>query len=224
MKKAAVLPFMLQKVGYVLFFIMYKVFMRLEVRGRGNLEKAIEENRGPFIFAMNHTHEADATVFPLALPFWSRHFPLFFVSHSAEKYKTFGWRGFLYGGKFFNALGAYSVFSGHHNYAYALQSHEELLKKGYSVCIFPEGKRTPDGNVGPAHGGIGYLAYATGAKVVPVAVSGFYKLSLKDFFLCKRSLTLTVGTPLNLPISDLATKEAFTEVGEEVMREIGRML
>lgn len=219
-KLATALPSILQKIGYVVFFVLYKIFMRLEVRGLGNLEK----ETGPFIFAFNHTHELDSTAIPLSLPMWSRHFPVFFVSAAKERYKTFGWRGFLYGGKFFNALGAYSVFSGQQNYAYALQTHEELLKKGYSVCIFPEGKRTPDGNIGPARGGLGYLIDASGVPVVPVAISGFFNISLADFFLGKRKLVLTVGNPLHITVPEPHTKEAYVEAGEEVMREIGKML
>ena len=218
-KSALILPYVLQKIGYVLFFIMYKIFMRLEVKGQG----ALEETSGPFVFAMNHTHELDSTLFPFVLPFWSRHSPLFVVSASQEKYRTFGWRGFFYGGKFFNALGAYSVFSGHQNYAFALQPHEEILKKGYSMCIFPEGKRTPDGALGPARGGLGYLVYATGAKVVPVAVSGFYRLTLKDFFLRKRKVVLTIGEPF-LPHIESSLKEDFQKAGEEVMDKIKAML
>lgn len=194
--------------------------MHVEVKGLGNLEK----EKGPFIFAMNHTHEADATAFPLMLPFWSRHFPIFFVANSAEKYKTFGWRGYFYGGKFFNALGAYSVFSGQQNYAYALQTHEEILKNGYSMCIFPEGKRTPDGNIGPARGGLGYLIDASGVPVVPVAISGFFNISLADFFSGRRKLVLTVGNPLHITVPEPHTKEAYVAAGEEVMREIGKML
>lgn len=219
-KTIAVLPFILQKIGYVVFFVLYKIFMRLEVKGLGNLEK----ETGPFIFAFNHTHELDSTAIPLSLPMWSRHFPVFFVSAAKERYKTFGWRGFLYGGKFFNALGAYSVFSGQQNYAYALQTHEELLKKGYSVCIFPEGKRTPDGNLGPARGGLGYLIDASGVPVVPVAISGFFNLSFMDFLLRKRTLVLTVGNPMHVVVPEPHTKEAYVEAGEEVMREIGKML
>lgn len=221
MKKLhTVLPFILQKIGYIVFFILYKVFMHLEVKGLGNLEK----EKGPFIFAFNHTHELDSTAIPLVLPFWSRHFPLFFVSAAKERYKTFGWRGFLYGGAFFNALGAYSVFSGQHNYAYALQTHEELLKKGYSMCIFPEGKRTPDGAIGPARGGLGYLVDASGVPVVPVAISGFFNISATDFFLGRRKLVLTVGEPMRIVVSEPHTKEAYVGAGEEVLREIGKML
>lgn len=214
-----VVPWILQKVGYVVFFVLYKIFIRIEIKGVGELEGY----PGPFIFAMNHTHELDATTFPLMLPFMSRHFPLVFVAASQERYKTFGWRGFLYGGKFFNALGAFSVFSGQQNYAYALQTHERFLKQGYSVCIFPEGKRTEDGELGPARGGLGYLAYVSKAAVVPVAINTFYKMTLKDFFLRKRKVVLVVGTPLSLVINEPTTKESFTEAGEKVMREIDRL-
>jgi len=219
-KKDIFIPFVLQKVGYVILFVLYKFFLRLEIRGVGNLEK----EKGPFIFAFNHTHELDATLFPFALPFLSRHAPFFSVAASQEKYKTFGWRGYLYGGTFFNALGAYSVFSGFKDYAFALQNHETILKAGYSVCIFPEGKRTPDGKLGPARGGLGYLAYATGVKVVPVALVGLYKISLRDFFTCSRKeVVVTVGTPIHLEIKE-ETKEAFTEAGEAVMRGISKLL
>ncbi|MCX6703389.1 MAG: rhodanese-related sulfurtransferase [Candidatus Zambryskibacteria bacterium] len=219
-KMQTAFPFVLQKVGYVVFFLLYKIFGRLTIRGQGNLEK----EQGPFIFAFNHQHELDATLFPFVLPFNSKHSPFFTVAAAREKYKTFGWRGFFYGGFFFRMLGAYSVFSGQQNYAYALQTHEEILKKDHSICIFPEGKRTPDGALGPARGGLGYLVYATGAKVVPVAISGFYKLTLADFFSCKRKVTITVGTPLQFEISELATKEVFVETGERVMEEIRKML
>jgi len=213
------LPYVLQKIGYVIFFVLYKVFVRLEIKRVGNLEK----ETGPFIFAFNHTHELDATLFPFVVPFWSCHTPIFAVSAPQEKYKAFGWRGFLYGGKFFNALGAYSVFSGQQNYAYALQTHEAILKNGYSVCIFPEGKRTLDGSIGPARGGLGYLVYASGVPVVPVAINTFYKMSPRDFFLRKRSITITIGHPLHIPVADPATKESFTNIGESVLAQIRDM-
>jgi len=219
-KPTPLLPFILQKIGYVVFFVLYKIFMRVEIKGLGNLET----ETGPFIFAFNHTHELDSTAIPLALPFWSRHFPLFFVSAPKERYKTFGWRSFLYGGKFFNALGAYAVLSGQQNYAYALQTHEELLKKGYSVGIFPEGKRTPDGHIGPARGGLGYLIDVSGVPVVPVAISGFLGISYMDFFLGKRKLVITIGKPMRIVVSEPHTKEAYVEAGNQVMREIGKMM
>lgn len=219
-KPKPLLPFILQKIGYVVFFVLYKLFMNIEVKGLGNLET----ETGPFIFAANHTHELDATAIPLVLPFWSKHFPLFFVSAAKERYKTFGWRGFLYGGKFFNVLGAYSVFSGQQNYAYALQTHEEILKNGYSVCIFPEGKRTPDGHIGPARGGLGYLIDVSGVPVVPIAISGFLDISYADFFLGKRKLVITIGTPMHVTVPEPHTKEAYVEAGNQVMKKIESML
>jgi 1-acyl-sn-glycerol-3-phosphate acyltransferase len=186
-------PLVLQKIGYVLFFPIYKIFVRIEIRGRENLRGL----SGPIILAGNHTSELDATIMPLVLPLFSKLFPIYFVSNPTEKFKTFGWRKFFYGGTFFNMLGAYPIFSGRKNYAISLHSHIKLLRKGKTICIFPEGKRTKDGKLNPAHGGLGYLAYVTGAAVVPIAIDTFFNTTPRDFFLCRRKVTVTVCKPIS---------------------------
>lgn len=187
------IPVFLQKVGYVVFFILYKIFTRIEIRGKENLQGI----SGPVIIASNHTSELDVTAVPLALPFFSKLLPIYFVSNSREKYKTFGWRSYIYGGIFFNMLGGYSVYSGHKNYGISLEDHIKLLLNGRTVFIFPEGKRTLDGNLNPAHGGLGYMAYITQATVVPIAIDTFYNISWFDFFTFQRKITLTVLEPMN---------------------------
>src|SRR6185369_10086479 len=93
-------PVLLQKIGYIVFFILYKVFLRIEIKGREHLKSI----HGPIIIASNHTSELDPTVLPLVLSFFSAFYPLYFVANPVEKYKTFGWRSYIYGGKFFNML------------------------------------------------------------------------------------------------------------------------
>lgn len=186
-------PIFLQKVGYVVFFTLYRTFVRLEVRGRENLKDV----KGPVIFASNHTDELDATAVGLALPFISKFYPIYYVANPQEKYQTFGWRSFFYGGVFFNLLGAYSIYSGHHDYGISLEDHITLLKKGRSVIIFPEGKRSDDGTLNPPRGGLGYMVHVTGATVVPVAINTFYNITAREFFLSKRKLVLTVLPPIS---------------------------
>ena len=185
-------PLALQKFGYAIFFLVYKFFVQIEVKGRENLCGF----NGPIILASNHTSELDATALPLALPFFSKLFPVYFVANPTEKFKTFGWRSYFYGGVFFNMLGGYPIHSGQKNYAISLDNHIKLLRKGRTVCIFPEGKRTLDGKLNPAHGGLGYLAYVTGATVVPIAIDTFFNISAQDFFLCRRKVMLTICKPI----------------------------
>lgn len=48
----------------------------------------------------------------------------------------------------------------------------DLLAEGWSVLIYPEGGRTPDGWVQPFHGTAAYLAMKSGVPIVPVYISG----------------------------------------------------
>jgi len=192
-------PLFLQKIAYVLFFVVYKVFVKIEIKGKENIVGL----KGPIIIAANHTHELDVTAILLILPFISPLYPLYFVTNPTEKFKTFGWRSYIYGENFFNLLGGYAVYSGHHSYSVALEDHIKLLLEGHTVCIFPEGKRTRDGNLNPAHGGLGYMVYKTKATVIPVAINTFFNISLWDFLTRRRTVTLTVGKPMSA--ADLIT-------------------
>jgi 1-acyl-sn-glycerol-3-phosphate acyltransferase len=71
-----------------------------------------------------------------------------------------------------------------------------LLRKKQTICIFPEGKRTRDGRMNPARGGLGYLVHTTGATVVPIAIDTFVNMSMRDFFTFQRKIILTVGAPM----------------------------
>ena len=48
----------------------------------------------------------------------------------------------------------------------------EAMDRGYSVLIFPEGTRSPDGELHPFRPGIGLLAQQSRVPVVPVALIG----------------------------------------------------
>jgi 1-acyl-sn-glycerol-3-phosphate acyltransferase len=185
-------PIVLQKIGYFTFYFLYKTFVSIEIKGKENLENL----QKPVILAANHTSELDVTAIPLVLPFFSTFYPIYFVTNPDEEYKSFGWRSYLYGGRFFNMLGGYPVFLGQKNYAKSLKNHIELLNQKNTICIFPEGKRTLDNHLNPARGGLGYLVYATGATVVPIAIDTFFNMTLTDFFTRQRKVIITILKPI----------------------------
>ena len=86
--------------------------------------------------------------------------------------------------------------SGFKDYSISLEDQIFLLEKGHTVQIYPEGKMTRDGNISPARGGLGYMVYKTGAKVLPVAIDTFYNLSWADYFRRKRKVIVTILPPL----------------------------
>ncbi len=186
------IPIFLQKVGYVVFSILYKTFLHIEIKGKENLKHL----KGPVIIAANHTSELDVTTASMMLPFFSQLLPIYFVSDPKEKFKTFGWRNYIYGGIFFNWLGGYALHSGHNDYSISLVDHLELLKRGRTVYIFPEGKRTPDGSLSPARGGLGFLVFETKATVVPIAINTFHALSWKAFLLRRRKVIIDILKPI----------------------------
>ena len=187
----------------------------------------IKNLKAPVIFAPNHSNELDAVLLPLALPFLGRFSPLFYVAREREYYKhpVFKWRGYLYGGFGFMLLGAYPILAGKKNYALALAGHLKILGDNGSVCIFPEGSFTKTGELGIPHGGVAYLSFASGRPVVPVYISGTYKLSLKNMLLRRVFIRIEFCQPLapqDLFVSPTAEPsiEEYHEAAEKIFGKI----
>ncbi|MFV1951679.1 MAG: lysophospholipid acyltransferase family protein [Nitrospinota bacterium] len=52
----------------------------------------------------------------------------------------------------------------------------EKVRNGYSAIIFPEGRRTLDGNIGEFKKGSLLIAIRTGTPIIPVTISGSYEV------------------------------------------------
>lgn len=75
---------------------------------------------------------------------------------------------------------------------HSLNLAAQRIKAGASVIIFPEGTRSPDGEVQPFKKGALVIAAKAQVPVVPVAIQGSYRAQPKDRWLLKSSpLTLT---------------------------------
>lgn len=72
------------------------------------------------------------------------------------------------------------------------------LKQGKSLVIFPEGGRSPDGQLQPFMGGAFYAAIKAHACVVPMALVGtFEMLKMNSFHIKPMPLHLFVGDPIS---------------------------
>ena len=70
---------------------------------------------------------------------------------------------------------------------------QNLVRRGYSVVVFPEGTRTPDGGIGRFHKGAFTLAKALDVDILPVCLHGLYDVLPKhDFMLRRGSVTMDV--------------------------------
>ena len=71
---------------------------------------------------------------------------------------------------------------------------KDLVSRGYSLCVFPEGTRTPDGKIGRFHKGAFYVACELGLDMVPVFLHGAdHVLPKTDFMLREGTVTMETG-------------------------------
>jgi long-chain acyl-CoA synthetase len=76
------------------------------------------------------------------------------------------------------------------SFAYAGES----VDRGYSVMVFPEGVRTPDGKPVPFQAGIGMLAARLDIPVVPMRIDGLYEMKMAGHKIARPGrLKVTVG-------------------------------
>lgn len=83
----------------------------------------------------------------------------------------------------------------------------DLLKEGYSMVIFPEGTRYPEGELGEFKGASLKMAQKAKVPVVPFAITGTSRIFEDNTFLSVKpsNLTITFGEPLL--INDLPRPE-----------------
>lgn len=71
---------------------------------------------------------------------------------------------------------------------------KEMVSKGYSIVIFPEGTRSEDGHIQRFHRGAFVTAQELGLDILPLCIHGFHNaLPKHDFLLRKAGLSLEIG-------------------------------
>jgi len=81
------------------------------------------------------------------------------------------------------------------------------LKAGMPLVLFPEGARTPDGELGDFASGCAFMAIKAGVPIVPIALIGTYELlPIHTYHLTPRPLMAILGDPI--PTAGLTTRDA----------------
>jgi long-chain acyl-CoA synthetase len=90
----------------------------------------------------------------------------------------------------------------------------ELVDRGWSVLIFPEGELTPDGAIAPFRAGIGLLVTRLRLPVVPVHLEGLYDLRVANkHWTSPGHIRVTMGAPIEFQ---------ETDAPEDIARELER--
>jgi 1-acyl-sn-glycerol-3-phosphate acyltransferase len=166
-----------------------------ERRGLDRLEdlKQLERADGsiePVIFAANHHSHVDTPLLLASLPEPWRH--KVFVAAAADYF----FRNRVTSAASALVLNAIPI----ERTRVSRRSADDaaaLIDQGWSLMIFPEGGRSPDGWGQPFRGGAAYLASRCHAPIVPVHLEGTGRILRKGKRTPARSATrVTFGTPL----------------------------
>ena len=100
----------------------------------------------------------------------------------------------------------------------SIKKVEQTLKNGICTVIYPEGTRTPNGEVQKFKRGAFMVATHLSLPVIPLSVSGGYECMPKGAKYMKRHpIHLHIGKPMNL--KEYETEEAATEAVRQAVIE-----
>jgi len=95
----------------------------------------------------------------------------------------------------------------------------EVADQGYSIVIFPEGKRTETGEMSPFRSGIGLLAKRLQLPVIPMRIDGLFLLKQKkQRFSRPGTVQVRIGQPVTFAAAD--DPEEIAKKLQEIVEEL----
>lgn len=185
-----------------------------DIEGRENLK----ELKGPAIFIGNHSSHMDIFVLFEALP--ERYRRRIAWGGAADRWFIKGRKGIKKQPWYFAlSMNVFPVQRG--GGRAALSYAEELLDRGWSLGIFPEGTRTTTGKMGKFRHGVSILALAKNVPVVPVWMEGLREMRPKGSTEIKPGPALArIGKPIRFaPDTAIADATHMLQKTMEAMRD-----
>src|SRR5215471_529278 len=158
-----------------------------------------------YVFCCNHQSHMDIPIALTALPFQFRFTP----KKQLFRYPFLGW---------------HLRRSGHvpidrenpHAAVKSLREAANVIRRGTSVVIFPEGGTSRDGSIKPFKRGGFMLAAESGAAVVPVTIRGSRRVLVpKTYHVRSGAVEVIVGEPISS--QGVSTSELASRVREEIL-------
>jgi long-chain acyl-CoA synthetase len=183
------------------------IMARPKVIGR----ERIKNVRGPVLVISNHITEIDIGFILPALPLRLRHRLatamrgelLREMRHPPKEW--FFLRRWYSQLRYLLVTALFNVFPLPQRAAYqeSFRFAGQLADKGYSVLIFPEGKRTDTGEMNEFRKGIGLLATRLNLPIIPLRIDGLFPLRVhKKHFAKPGTIQVRIGEPVKFESTD----------------------
>jgi 1-acyl-sn-glycerol-3-phosphate acyltransferase len=180
--------------------IMKTIFSPVKVTGLDHIDTT-----KPHVYAVNHASALDIPVLYVNLPF---QFRIVFKSELLS-YPIVGWHLKRSGQVCINQQNPTRSIA-------SIRSVVKSLQAGLPLVIFPEGGRTPDGEIKPFMPGAFFFAIKAQVDIVPVALIGTYELlPMNTYHIKSRPLEMRVGQPIST--TGLAVRD-MDELSTRVMK------
>ncbi len=202
---------------YKLFYLIFLVFMRLEVRGMENLKSRLNlaENGSiaePFLICPNHQSFLDPFVICSNYPY--RLFKNIFHVGASE---------FFEGSLMKNIAKMLNVVPVNPDTELmrAMKAGAIGLKNGRVLNIYPEGERAFDGELHGFKKGAAILATELDMPIIPVAIDGLYKVWPRNSWRIRPAkVKITIGEPIYAKkIAELPALDSGEFSGEYVVSQ-----
>jgi 1-acyl-sn-glycerol-3-phosphate acyltransferase len=164
----------------------------------------------PHVYAVNHASALDIPVLYVYLPFQFR----IVFKKELLSYPIVGWQLTRSGQVCIDQQKPTNSIA-------AIRSAVKSLKAGMPLVIYPEGGRTPDGEIKPFLPGAFFLAIKAQVDIVPVALVGTYELLPMDTYHIKcRPLEMRVGEPISTVGLTMRDMEAVSAKVKKAMEDL----
>jgi 1-acyl-sn-glycerol-3-phosphate acyltransferase len=187
------------------WLIVKTIFSPVRVTGLDKIDRS-----KPHVYAVNHASAMDIPVLYVYLPF---HFRIVFKKELLA-YPIVGWQLKRSGQVCIDQQKPTNSIA-------AIRSAVKSLKAGMPLVIYPEGGRTPDGEIKPFLPGAFFLAIKAQVDIVPVALVGTYELlPMNTYHIKCRPLEMRVGEPISTTGMTMRDLEAVSAKVKKALEDL----
>jgi 1-acyl-sn-glycerol-3-phosphate acyltransferase len=187
------------------WLIMKTILSPVKVTGLDKIDTS-----KPHVYAVNHASAMDIPVLYVYLPFQFR----IVFKKELLKYPVVGWQLKRSGQVCIDQQKPINSIA-------AIRSAVKSLQAGMPLVIYPEGGRTPDGEIKPFLPGAFFLAIKAQVDIVPVALVGTYELlPMNTYHLKCRPLEMRVGEPISTTGLKMRDMEAVSARVRKAMEDL----